>query len=624
MRRILTVASLILAMLPASAQDKLDAAINDFSEVFKMDSPTSGTDKVHKSVTVFNEDGLLSASFVAFTDAFRSVGSFSGEVVLANGKKVKLSKKDLSFSSMSLGIADDSYAVYLTPVFNYPFTVTYDYTIEYRDGIVIFPIFQPLLQDNVSLKSASYTLMVPPGTEISEHSVHLDYSFEFDSKRDIHKWTIKDMAPLVDEHLMKFDSDFLPMLYAVPVEFSYGGIKGRQSDWKELGAWLNSLQDKADDLPESEIAKVKELTAGADSEFETVSRLYSYLKEKTRYVSIQLGIGGYRTLPASHVVKTGFGDCKALSNYMKSMLKVAGIESNYYVIHMDREDFFGNLPSPGQMNHAMLAVPLKENGDTLFVECTNPSFPLGYRHSSCARHEILLLDGEGGQKVRIGGYPDSLSRKTREARIALREDGSAHIDIKDKRMLDYSEALVNFSSRKPEDQVKFLIRDWMLQPENVKIDRISDNFDRYPEYGRDFVPEAEVDFSMESRNYASKNGDRLFFPVNPLAKSFYYQRSERVNRIYRKEAFTLVDDYSVVIPEGYKVESLPADASFESVWGSFKSSVKVDEIDGTILHINQTLVVPCFDEPASEYPSYRDFSKKINKLYSAKIVVSKR
>ena len=118
MRRILTVASLILAMLPASAQDKLDAAINDFSEVFKMDSPTSGTDKVHKSVTVFNEDGLLSASFVAFTDAFRSVGSFSGEVVLANGKKVKLSKKDLSFSSMSLGIADDSYAVYLTPVFN--------------------------------------------------------------------------------------------------------------------------------------------------------------------------------------------------------------------------------------------------------------------------------------------------------------------------------------------------------------------------------------------------------------------------------------------------------------------------------------------------------------------------
>ena len=49
MRRILTVASLILAMLPASAQDKLDAAINDFSEVFKMDSPTSGTDKENPS-----------------------------------------------------------------------------------------------------------------------------------------------------------------------------------------------------------------------------------------------------------------------------------------------------------------------------------------------------------------------------------------------------------------------------------------------------------------------------------------------------------------------------------------------------------------------------------------------
>lgn len=615
---------LALDVVPAAAQSEVNACIREFVEEFRMTSATSGTDRVHKTVTVFNEDGLSSAGFAVVTDAFRSLGSFSGEVVEPNGRKTKLSRKSLGNSSLSTGLADDCFVTHYTPAFNYPFTVTYDYTVEYHDGIVMFPDFFPLSEENVSLMSASFTLTVPRNTEIARYEKNLEYSFGSDAKTDIHKWTTGEVKPVIGEHLMKLDPRALPLLMTEPVVFSYGGTSGRQSGWKELGGWINSLAVKADDLPESEITKVREMTAGARTEYEKIRRLYAYLRDRTRYVSIQLGIGGYRPLPASHVVKTGFGDCKALSNYMKSLLKAAGIDSYYYLIHTSRKDFFGDLPNPGQMNHAMLAVPLKENGDTLFVECTNPAYPLGYRHSGCAGHEILLLSDEGGRKLRVGGYPDSLSRKVREARIELRGDGSAGISIRDRRMLDYAESLINFASLDPAKQVRYLVRDWHLQPENVRIEGVSDNFNDYPLYGRGFVPEAEVDFSMDCRNYANINGDRMFFPMNPLAKVLFYQRADRVNRICSDDAAWLIDSYSVVIPDGYGIESVPGNATIDTVWGTFTSLVEPDSADEHVIHVTQTLKGKPFDEDSSSYPSYREFARKINKLYSSKIVIVRK
>ncbi|MBO4761506.1 MAG: DUF3857 domain-containing protein [Bacteroidales bacterium] len=622
---ILTLILMVMAMVSVAGQESADAIILSHVEEFKMNSRTSGTDKVHVSILVNNKDGLDAATFVVYTDYFRSLGSFGGEVVLQGGKKVKLSKKDLSFVSLSTGLADDCYAVGYVPSYNYPFTVTYDYTVDYKNGVDIFPVFDPVNVANVGLASAKYSLILPEGMKIARHDQYLEYSVETVKGKDVHTWILSQpMKPLVREHLMKLESDTYPLVFAGPLEFTLGGIEGRQSNWEELASWLCAIQTKVDDLPASEVDKVRELTEGADSDYEIVSRLYSYLREKTRYVSISLGIGGLRPLPASHVAKNGFGDCKGLSNYLKCLLKVAGVDSYYYVINTDQKKFFKDICSVSQMNHVMLAVPLKENKDTLFVECTNPSYPLGYRHSDCAGHDILMLDGKSGRKVTVGGYPDSLSRKIREAKIVISADGSAKIDIKDRRMLDYSETFIDFGKRKPDSQVKTLVRDWNVQPEDVRIVGVKDNFKDYLKYGREYVPEAEVDFSMTSRKYANASGDRIFFPMNPLAVNLYYQRSARVNRVYLDSGYTLAYDYTVVLPEGYKVENLPEDVTVDDVWGTFVSSARVDESDSSVLHVSQSFTAKPFDEDKSMYPSYREFAKKVNKAYSAKVVLSRQ
>ena len=61
----------------------------------------------------------------------------------------------------------------------------------------------------------------------------------------------------------------------------------------------------------------------------------------------RVGIGGWQPLDANFVSKKGYGDCKALTNYMFSLLKEVGINSYYTIVKAGQykrhlvEDKFG-------------------------------------------------------------------------------------------------------------------------------------------------------------------------------------------------------------------------------------------------------------------------------------------
>ena len=600
-----------------SAQEKYNAIVLEDVETFSMSSPTSANLEVRRSVRVFNDAGLEDAIFQEYTDQFRSISSFKGSVEKEGGKPLKLKKEDLVQVSLASGLAEDGFINGYKPTASYPFTVTYEYTLSYRKGFASFPAFFPVSGEKVKVEKASYTIQVPSGTRINTISGKAGEVRKETGKNDTYRWDIPVFEGYADEAMMPSWREIVPFVMACPVDFTYAGIPGGQETWKEVGAWCYGLKEGTEDLPEDFVTRLKEMTASARSDLEKVRILYDYLREQTRYVSIQLGIGGYKPFPASQVQKSGFGDCKGLSNYMQAMLRAVGIPSFYTLVNTDRDRFLPDYAGIGQMNHVMLCVPLPEKKDTLWLECTNASVPLGYRHEDVAGHDVVLVTAEGGIPVRVPAYADSLSRNECDIDIELFDDGSARATARRSLWLDETEEWIRIRDWKPETQRGELTSGLAVQPQSFALTGVQDNFRDYD--GPDYCPWMQIDFTFDTRQYANAgNNARLFVPANPYPMGGALQRGKRQNDLVHKRGAVSRDRIRIHIPEGYAVESLPAPVSLDTEWGTFTATA--EQADGIVTVLQEFRSKP-FRESPDRYDDFRTFVRALNKAYGGRIVL---
>ena len=86
------------------------------------------------------------------------------------------------------------------------------------------------------------------------------------------------------------------------------------------------------EIPETTKQKILTLVKGVNDPIEKARLIYDFVQKKTRYISVQVGIGGWMPMLANDVDRLSYGDCKALTNYTKSLLDIAGVESYYTAV----------------------------------------------------------------------------------------------------------------------------------------------------------------------------------------------------------------------------------------------------------------------------------------------------
>lgn len=602
-------------------------------------SMTQSIEKESRTIIVLNRKGLEDAVFYCGCDMFRSLQKFSGEIINASGQSVrKIKKSELQKSEYSSSLTTDDYFYYYECNYpSFPFTVKYEWEMKCNNGLIGYSTFIPQMSFNQAVEKATYRIELPAGqgcryrelntqgvgkqskeaatkeTEtksIEGQGIQVKESTGAEGQQIIEVTALK-LPPILKEPFGPSFAELFPRVYFAPSAFKYDKSEGDLSTWQKYGEWQYKLLDGRDLLTEPFRAKLHELTANCSTDRDKVKAVYDYLAKTTRYVSIQLGIGGLQPIAATDVCRTGFGDCKGLSNYARAMLKELGILSTYTVISTTNERLLPDFSSANQMNHVILQVPLPQ--DTLWLECTNPQLPFGYVHQGIAGHDALLIEPAGGRIHRLPTYPDSLNTQCIVADITLSPTAEAKISVNEiSRLFQYeSEAgIVYLQPNKQKDRIRSDINLSQADILNLQIKECKET-----------APSITFNYSVSSNQYGNKTGNRLFIPANIFRKGFSVPSvTKRTYPIHINYGYSDTDSIRIHLPDGYTIEGLPKPIDVESKFGSFHSTVEVKEKEICIVH---HLFMPKGIYAPDEYVAFIAFRKLVAGQYSGKIILKK-
>ena len=137
--------------------------------------------------------------------------------------------------------------------------------------------------------------------------------------------------------------------------------------WDQVGQWYAELERNRI-VPDEKIrAKAEELLRGRTTDKDKIEALYQYVARNFRYVSLSLGQGRYQPHAAADVYANQYGDCKDKHTLLSAMLIASGLRAYPALMNSSRA-LDADVPSPGQFDHVITAVPLA--GETLWMDTT--------------------------------------------------------------------------------------------------------------------------------------------------------------------------------------------------------------------------------------------------------------
>ena len=613
MKRLLSFAICLFSLVSLSAQK---AVVEEYAIDISCENATHAIQHFREVTTIQNEQGASLALFVCSCSKNDKLTSFKGQVTDATGRVIrKLKESELQKTEYSPYLAIDDYKMYLdyTPPV-YPVTITYEWTIDSNDNLIEFPCFTPQTDYDISVKKATYRLKAPKSLNVRHAQQNLGATVsvsDLSAYDQLFTLEVSDLPVLKREPYTRPLHEIIPLARFAPTNFTYYGSKGSLHNWAEYGRWEYSLINGLDVLPDAVRQELHQMTDALQTPREKVAAIYKYLEKTTRYVAILLGIGGQKPAAAATVSKSGYGDCKGLSNYMRAMLKEVGIASNYTTISTVNRRFLPGFASVGQMNHVILEVPL--DNDTLWLECTNPELPLGYVHKDIAGHDAIEVSEQGGRLVRLPVCADSTNLMQSALNISIQADGSADLSIhqetfnrqyEDNRPLlkmDENERLKTFQS--------------IVQVPQADIKQLQVS-------ASESEPKMVLDAEVRSNRYATQTGQRLFVPVCPLHQDYAVPSTtaERQKDIWLDWGYLDVDDITLTIPEGYVIEARPKDVCIEHPFATFTFSMQVD---GNTIHFRNRLLRHSGVYDKSLISQLTEFYRTIISTYKQKIVLKK-
>jgi len=593
-----------------------NAVIREDISTYEVIDLGKGKSYLKMAITILNKKADHYAEVNIGYDKLSKIISLEGRSYDKTGRLItQLRNKDIQDYSAFDGfsIYSDNRMKYFDLRYpDYPYTIEYEVEIE-ENGFMSFNNWVPYSGFNVSSQKSRLEIISPENYEVRYLEINLDPTAKeeiIDGKKII-AWDFGSFEAIEHEARMPYLQRILPQVLTAPSTFELEGYAGNMNNWTSFGLWEKLLNDGRDELPEEYATKIKELVADESSQTEKIKKIYEHLQSNTRYVSIQLGIGGWQTFPAADVASNGYGDCKALSNFMKSMLKSVGITSYYTLVRAGNNapNIITNFPS-NQFNHMILCVPNYQ--DTIWLECTSQDNPFGYLGSFTGDRDVLVINENGGKIVHTPIYRQEQNSQIQSVNVTLHENGSAQVSVSTRcngRQYDNYKQILDIGES---EQKKWLYKN--LDISNFEL--MEFKFDHKSQ----IIPELNANINLIVSRFAAVSGKRIFFQPNVLNKSYAMAipQKERKYDFVLNYPYEDIDTVEINIPQGYHMEYIPETTSIDSRFGHYQS--KIISQEGKVVYIRKHVMTKG-TFPALQYIDYVKFINKIAEADKTKLVL---
>jgi hypothetical protein len=618
----LLVHSCLLAPLPGAEEIKSDSSaivILDENEMI-IKSPQKAVFKKHCIIQVNSPEGERFGQVTIYENKFSEINAIHGFIKNLNSEVLeKLNKKDIKESTLIPGyvLYQDSKRTYFKLDYStFPYLLEYDYEIEYS-SLFFWPNWFP--QDDVPVMKSVYKLVLQKPVEYKYYPIGLDLKPEQKSEDgyQVLVWQLDTLKARIEEDLMPVENNIQIALLFNPLNFKIDNYSGSTASWNTIARWCSDLWAGKYDLHPAAIKTVDSIAASCSNQNEIIENLYSFLQNKTRYVAISLGIGGWQPHSAASVYDNCFGDCKDLSTLMVAMLRQAGIEA-YPAIILTRDQgrVIKDFPDT-RFNHAITCIPSET--DTIWLETTADHLSAGETVWEIEGCDVLLVKDDQHDLITTFQSKSTDNAWTSKIEGRLPSTGilncTAEIDLTGNEKHDMMSAYTNMKPTEFKEWFNKIIGRYSVNPDisNLQV------------HQRKIAEQTHLHllFSGDFHNAGIFTGSRVLINPNILNQRSVVLLPENKPRKFPLEfdyPYVWLDSVAMQLPFGYKLEAGPKPCDLQTAYAAYQTNYSFQE---GIFKYTRRYELKVKTIPVELYNGYVDFVKQVAHNDQTKFVFKK-
>lgn len=575
-----------------------------------------------QAIKILRSEGIEQARFLVKANTFQvRVRKMNGWVVNPDGSWHGLDIKSAVSTSMA---PDTLYWDVKTLILALPYVVKGSLVgFEWEEEIKPISLEDRFyFQNRYPVLKAQYTLNFPSGFQPLLTWINWPETRVSATERSI-TVELENIPSLKDEPLRPVDeavAGWLLIRLKPTGREKYGRFF---SDWKDVGLWYEDLSRERR-IPDEKIkAKALELTSGQKDPGRQIETLADFVQREIRYVSIQIGLGGYQPHPAPEILANRYGDCKDKATLLAALLQSLGFDSYYLIVNTEHQVVTWSIPATLYcFNHVVLAIKLPDEklfegaeavisepqlGRLLIFDPTMTNTPIGRLPFYLQKNFGLLVAGEASRLLEFPQTTPEKHQLIRQGRFILSADGSLKGQV--------SETLSGYQA----DVLRLKLRE---APENAQRKEMEDflakslgtfNLEKYEYLNLDQPSEdIKINYTFTARNYLSRTGETAIFKPGILKLFDDYEVFKQVGP--RKYPVLLAspgcgrDYFEISLPEGYTIEVLPEPVVFSNGFADYSCQF---ELKGRSLYVNRQIRIKEDSLPASLYEDVLQFFRTL-------------